>query len=123
MLCSTLMLLTGLLTFHPMPGEFNNDNDLIGVQCDNASIVYMPNNSYNEETWVISYSQPLLQSRSHAVGLSVSLATGYSHLVDANVLVIPMLSAYVDLGVFRVIVLPSNKGGVGAVSIMARIKL
>jgi hypothetical protein len=131
MLCANLLFLIGVATFHPgNNAAYNNDNDVLGFQCNNVTVVHY-NNSYNNETWAGSMAFPAIElTPDNSIlpfdvnaGASVSLATGYSHLIDVDTQVVPMISTYVDLGPFRVHLIPGSDRPVGAVSATYSVKL
>jgi hypothetical protein len=110
-ICATTLLIIGLATGHPgdSNNEFNNDNHLVGVGCNNVSLLHFTN-SFNKESVALSYSS---RSNSSLMGIhygtNITVSTGYF-----DIPVTPMVTGFIEVGPLRLSGYPRlGKGTVG----------
>lgn len=76
MICTTLALLIGLYTVHPDTDGLNENNKVIGVQCDNLVFVTY-DNSYNRRSNFGGYAFRFKKDNPLNAGVIVGAVSGY----------------------------------------------
>jgi len=99
-LCSTVALAIGLYTTHiPAWDGYNENNKLVGVQCNHIAVATFENSYYNR-SFMIGYDYELWRRNSLAFGVQPSVVTGYEpEQLPVPIPFVPVV--YGQLGVLR----------------------
>lgn len=96
MICASVAFVVGLYTTHITPGIYNEDNNLVGFQCNQIAVTTF-SNSYNNRSYMLGWDMPVYNEGGYKVGVMPSAVTGYNSsnftikVPDAKVYPVPVI--------------------------------